>query len=233
MTERLVRPPTLTKAVADSIRETIFRGGNLPGDPLPEVELSGSLGVARGTVREALRMLRDEGLVDIIPHRGAFVKKLSSRTAKELYTLRALLEPYAVRLALENQAYSKQDLDSLEMLAQRPRRIENADGNIYETIEADVAFHLLICGRSNHHLLIETLNRLQSLTRLFLFNIRLYQSRANSDEPTHQEICEAVRAGDPSHAEEILRKHIDTSGRALLGQMEEVGLHRSASGPKA
>jgi DNA-binding GntR family transcriptional regulator len=220
MVKRVVRPPTLTAAVADSIRENIFQGELQPGEPLREVELSDSLEVSRGTIREALRMLRDEGLVEVIPHRGASVKGLSLQTAKELYTLRALLEPYAVRLALENQAYSKEDLEAMKALGQRLGQLEKSGGAIYETVQADVEFHRLICSRSEHQLLLETLKRLQSLTWLFVFHIRLYQSDAYTDEPSHYEVYEAIRSGDPSHAEETLREHIGTAGRALLIRME-------------
>ena len=66
-----MRPPTLTATVAEHIREAIVRGQFIPGAPLHEVELSKSLGISRGTVREALRHLQDENLVDIVPHQGS------------------------------------------------------------------------------------------------------------------------------------------------------------------
>src|SRR5208283_1850229 len=100
-----VRPPTLTATVVDHIRAAIVQGQFAPGAPLHEVDLCNLLGVSRGTVREALRQLRDENLVEIVPHRGACVTTLSPRRAWEIYTLRAQLEPYAVRLAIEREAY--------------------------------------------------------------------------------------------------------------------------------
>ena len=89
------RPPTLTATVADSIREGIFRGELHPGKPLREVELAEALDVSRGTVREALRQIQDESLVEVIPHRGAFVTNLTPKMADELHTIRALIEPLA------------------------------------------------------------------------------------------------------------------------------------------
>lgn len=222
MVRQIVRPPTLTAAVADAIRDAIFRGELHPGEPLREVELSQSLDVSRGTIREALRQLQEHGLVAVIPHRGAFVIRLSPRMARELYTLRALVEPYAVCLAMENNAYSKEDMEALEALARRLGDLEQREDATYETVKADVAFHRLICSRSDHQLLLDIYSGLQSLTRLFVFHIRLYQSDAYSDEPSHYEIFEAIRTGDPVHAAEVLRAHINAAGAALLIRMEEV-----------
>ena len=82
--ERLNRPPTLTAATAQNIQQAILRGDFAPGDALREADLSENLGVSRGTVREALRLLHQEGaLVEVIPHRGAFVIQLTVERAKE------------------------------------------------------------------------------------------------------------------------------------------------------
>ena len=175
MVDQVVRPRTLTAVVVDSIRDAILRGELPPGKALREEELSQSLDVSRGTVREALRVLSEEGLVEIKPHRGAFVRKLSPRTAAEIETLRALIEPYAVRVAVENRAYSEQDMEALEALAQRVDELFEK-GDMIETIKADVAFHRLICERSDHQLLLEVLEHVQSLMMQFMLNTTLYRS---------------------------------------------------------
>src|SRR6478752_9173957 len=97
----LRRPETLTTAVAQYIKDAIVQGEFAPGSRLPEVALAAQLDTSRGTVREALRTLADGGLIQIIPRRGVFVSQLSVRTTWEITSLRALLEPYAARLALE------------------------------------------------------------------------------------------------------------------------------------
>jgi DNA-binding GntR family transcriptional regulator len=101
------RPPTLVAAAADNIRHEILRGELLPGQSLPEVELSKTLNISLGSVREALRLLQQDCLVEVIPYRGAFVARLSTERVEEIYTLRCLLEPYAVRLSIENQLNTK------------------------------------------------------------------------------------------------------------------------------
>src|SRR2546429_4548451 len=105
--EQFVRPPTLTATVAEHIKEAIFRGSPPPGAPLHEVELSKSLGVSRGTVREALRYLQDETLVEIHPHQGASVTRLSPRSEEHTSELQSRLH-LVCRLLLEKKKNKKQ-----------------------------------------------------------------------------------------------------------------------------
>jgi DNA-binding GntR family transcriptional regulator len=217
-TAHFVRPPTLTATVVDHIREALVRGHLLPSAPLHEVELSKSLGVSRGTVREALRHLRDENLVEIIPHQGAFVTKLSAAKAWEIYTLRAQLEPYALRLAMERHAYRPQDVDELDALVRRLGDLER-NGDLSEVIATDLEFHRVICERSDHGLVKDVLRSLRFQTRLFILNTIIYHSDLERDELTHRVILDAVRAGDPARAEESMRKHINDAGTWLLSRM--------------
>lgn len=217
--KNLVRPPTLTSAVSDAIRQAILRGDYLPGDPLHEVELGKSFDISRGTVREALRQLQQEGLVEVFPHRGAFVTLLSSQKVKEIYTLRALLEPYAVRLAIESKAYQPSDIAELQYLV---KRLGELDGQSVdpELINTDMRFHRLMCERCGHQLLLEVLNNLQSLTLLFILNTKLYHSDLERDEATHAEILEGIQSNDPQRAEGILRNHLVDAGTSLLARMQ-------------
>lgn len=215
-----VRPPTLTATVTEHIRQAIVRGELAPSSPLHEVDLGKSLSVSRGTVREALRQLQDEGLVEVIPHQGAFVTKLSPRKAWEIYTLRARLEPYAVRLALENHAYIQEDLSALDALVRLMGGLER-QGKPFEQIAADMEFHRVMCERSNHQVLMDVLRSLQFQTRLFIFNTMLYHSDLVGDEPSHRRILEKIRQGDPSQTEEIVREHIVQAGTSLLRRMQE------------
>ncbi len=191
------------------------------GAPLREVELSEQLNVSRGTMREALRMLQEPGLVELITHRGAFVTSLSPETISEIYTLRALLEPYAVQMALENGAYTKKHLDALEELVGLMGQFK-LKGDVFAGSKADVDFHYLICEPSDHQLLLQVLRNLKSLTRLCMLSIELYDSSLPSDELHHRQILEAIQSGGPLRAAEIVRKHINDSRVALLAQIERM-----------
>ena len=230
--QRVTRPPTLTAATAQNIQEAILRGDFAPGDPLREAELSERLEVSRGTVREALRLLHQEGaLVEIIPHRGAFVIRLSLERAREIYTLRALLEPYAIRIAVENEAFSERDLDELEALIQRLEESEH-EGNDPALVRVDMEFHRLATRRCNHQLLLEMVGKLQSQTLILIFNTKRYRSDKVPDSVSHRAILEGIRAGDPLVAEEIVRNHIIDAGSSLVKRMEEVQQIESLPAPE-
>jgi DNA-binding GntR family transcriptional regulator len=220
MALHIERPPTLTHTVTDAIRESIFHGDIFPSEPLREIALAESLDVSRITVREALRRLHEEGLVEIFPHRGAFVTELTPTRAREVYSFRALVEPYAVRLALRASAYSRADLNRLEALAEWLGERERGDTSVYDTTGADIEFHRLACSRADHGLLIEALDRLQSLTWLFLLNTRVYDEVDYFGAPSHLEIAAAIRSADPELAGETLQEHIEGAGKVLLRRLE-------------
>jgi DNA-binding GntR family transcriptional regulator len=219
---KLDRPPTLVEAVTESLRKEILKGNFLPGTPLTEVELSKNLDISRGTAREALRHLDQEGLVEVIPHRGAFVAQLSPQKVKEIYTLRSLLEPYAVRLSMENLAFDVEYLDEMRELVRLMGVYEKA-GDYQRTIEVDIRFHEMSSVRCGHELLIDVLHNLQSLTLMFILTTKLYRSDMVSDEVSHQAIFDGILSGDPVFAEEIVRKHITDAGTSLMKRMEEIG----------
>lgn len=219
--KKVERPPTLAVAAANSIKEAILDGQLLPGEPLHEIELSEKLNISRGTAREALRLLSQEGLVAIIPYRGAFVASLSRKMVEEIYTLRALLEPYAVRLCMENHAFDESTLNQMEGLIKRMGEMEQL-GDYSETIKADIKFHEIISERCGHALLTDVLKNLQSMTLIFILSTKLYQSDMISDEVSHQAIFEGIRSGNPQFAEDIVRKHITDAGVSLLRRMEEL-----------
>lgn len=220
--QRVTRPPTLTAATAQNIQEGILRGDFAPGDPLREAELSERLEVSRGTVREALRVLHQDGaLVEIIPHRGAFVIQLSLERAREIYTLRALLEPYAIRIAVENKSYTEQDFDELNALVRRLEELEQ-EGNDSAQVKADIEFHRVATARCNHQLLLEMVGKLQSQTLVLIFNTKRYRSDRVPDSVSHRAVLEGIRGGDPRVAEEIVRNHIIDAGSSLVRRMEEV-----------
>lgn len=219
---KLDRPPTLVEAVAESLRKEILQGSLMPGTPLTELELSKKLDISRGTVRESLRQLDQEGLVKIIPHRGAFVVRLTSQKVSEIYTLRVLLEPYAVRLSMENQAFDEEYLTEMRKVVSLMGEYEER-GDYQHSIEADIRFHEMSCKRCGHELLMDVLHNLQSLTLVFILTTKLYRSDMINDEVSHQAIFDAILSKDPELAEMIVRKHIIDAGTSLKKRMEEVG----------
>jgi DNA-binding GntR family transcriptional regulator len=158
--------------------------------------------------------------VDIFPHRGAFVAKLSSKKVTEIYTLRALLESYAVRLALEKRAYAAADFRKMKALVKQLGELEQTTGYA-GSVEVDMQFHQLICHCCEHQLLLEMIGNLQSLTLMFILNTKLYQSDRQQDDVSHRAVLEAILEGVPEVAEQVVRQHIIDAGAALVERMEE------------
>lgn len=221
MLQNMVRPPTLVATVKDTIRDSIFAGEYEPGSPLRESNLCEVMNISRSTVREALRELQEEGLVEIQPHRGAFVTELSSRTIRELFSIREVLEPLAVHQAMKDGAFSEETLDNLESLVKEMGESERS-GRHLDNIKADANFHQRICEPSDNQLLIGILKNLQSKNTLCIRYVRVYDLDDPSREVAHQEILDAIRAGDPDIACESVRKHVAEAGARLLARLEKM-----------
>lgn len=216
----LQRPETLTEAVAHHIRDAIVRGEFAPGSALPEIRLADQLGTSRGTVREALRALEDQGLVEILPHKGSFVSRMTKRRARELYDLRMVLEAYAVRIAVERGAFSN---DGRLALEDRLEALEAAatEGDPMAMIETERALHREIWSRCAHALLLEYLSTLQLQTRRLLIYNKVFSTPPSEELAMHRDLVEAIISGDPDAAEAAMRAHIRTSATLVLAKMPE------------
>lgn len=215
----LERPETLTSAVARYIRDAIMRGQFSPGQSLPEVWLAEQLQTSRGTIREAFRTLAEQGLVEIVPHRGSFVATLTPRKAQEIYTLRAELESYAVRLVMERGGYSSDALVELR-LALEQLRVDPADADQFELADADMRFHELLTRASDHQLLLEVLDGLRLQMRQFIVYTKLMGSDEEPEYETHGRLVRAVESGDAVRAAQAVHDHICQAGRQLLRKLE-------------
>jgi DNA-binding GntR family transcriptional regulator len=212
------RPETLTSAVARSIGEAIVLGQFAPGQPLPEVPLSLQLGTSRGTVREALRLLADQGLVEIYRHRGAFVAPATPRKAREIFTLRAELEVFAVRLVFERGGYSEATLEALEEALERLAGAASR-ADIFETAELDMRFHDLLSRDCDHQTLLDVLSGLRLQMRRFIVYTKLIHSDVEPEAVTHRRLLDAIRTGDVHCATDALRRHILEAGEHLLRKL--------------
>ena len=219
MLNELVRPPTIRETLVDTLQSAILKGELKQGHPLREEELSNSLKVARGTLREAFQILQKEGLVEIFPHRGAFVTTLSLRKIEEIYSFRQLVEPYAVGLAMERNAYGEQDLEELEALLRRMAEYEQRDDG-FRLKKTDVDFHYQICKPSDHQLLLGMLKNIQSLTLLCVMNFQYYDPNPTLQEPLHREILNLILSGDCVHTQNRIREHLGAAKSELLAGLE-------------
>ncbi len=214
----LHRPETLTTAVASYIRDAIVHGEFSPGSRLPEVALASQLETSRGTVREALRTLADGGLIQIIPRRGVFVSQLSVRATWEITSLRALLEPYASRLALEasgsDHAIRDETRAAFEVL-----RGAIQTGDPLTVAHADVAFHRSVYARCGHEMLLSQLDTLGVLSRRVVLTNQVLSADAPTLIAQHAPIVQAVELRDPELLESAVRAHVIEAGELLMTRM--------------
>ena len=198
--------------VASEIRQLIMGGLLGPGQPVNQDEIAERLGVSRMPVREALRTLAVEGLVQFHPNRGAVVTELSRRDMEELYALRIMLEGPAARRSAENM--TSEHLTGLQGLIKEMERLR--DGPRAEWAEVHYRFHLSLyeaAGMPRLGRLIAALrNLVEPYSRIY---IRLPE-RMRQAEREHRDLVAACRKRDGERAEKVLIEHLSSPSRALL-----------------
>lgn len=212
--DEMVRPRTIKETLVDTLREAILRGDLKQGAPLREEELGNSLKVARGTLREAFHLLQQEGLVQVYPHKGAFVTSLTERNINEIFSSRILIEPYLVDIAMKNGAYDSQVLRDIEKHLHRLGKYEQ-QVDVFGRLKTDVEFHYLICVPAGHQVLLDFLKNIQSQTLLCVMNY-LNEPDSILQEPLHREILDSIRSGDRGRTRKILEDHLEEGKNGLL-----------------
>jgi DNA-binding GntR family transcriptional regulator len=192
------------------IRRLILSGDLAPGAPINQEVLAHSLGISTTPLREAMRRLKSEGLVQLDAHRDARVSSLNLEEARDLFELRRSLDPLAASLAAERRTH--EDLTALRgaLLHLKPLP---GDPAVSELI-AHRRFHSALYRAAHNDLLIATLDGLwdkaDRYRRLALNTPRTTQSLEQKSEE-HNLLVEHIAARDSEAAAEVMRSHIDTS----------------------
>jgi len=207
MTISTIAQLSLAKQAEMAIRDGIINGTFAAGQRLNEVELATSLGISRAPLREALQGLSNEGLVELVPRRGARVASFQIDQVIELHEVRQALETMGASLAAVRAA--KSDVHELQELVDHTRAIMSASTS--HSYPVDVDLHLKILNLSGNR-------RLQELWHDVTLQLRLARSRSG-DQPErardaldeHQIIVRAIAAGDGPAAAEAMRAHLEAS----------------------
>ena len=203
----------LAEKVASVLRRAIVQGKFVPGERLPEIWLSKQLGVSRAPIREAFRILGIEGLVEVIPQKGARVRGLTSRDVENIYELRSALDSLAVRLAIP-QLQERDFVHLQKLLSQMKSYLEKGDNHSYQRLNSE--FHDLFYQRSQNQWLCDVYNGLMKhIMRLRSFSLSL-SGRLTQSYKEHIEIIEAIKSNKIREAEELSGRHTQKAGRALL-----------------
>jgi DNA-binding GntR family transcriptional regulator len=213
----------LRQMVAARLRTEILEGDLKPGEWLRQEALSRRHGVSQTPVREALKQLAAEGLVEDVPYRGVRVVDLQRGDVEDLYACRAAIESRAARYAAAN--ITEDEVDELELLYLRMRSCPVPEGLI-EYRELNRKFHAVIIAASRRSFLVRNLAQLWSAFPTMLWSNVAPVAEASApgrDEPDtaeHAEIVAAFRRRDPERAARAVRHHIEAACIALLAAME-------------
>jgi len=205
MIRKPLNVPSLNAKVYETLWEMIINGDLAPGFRLQEYMLVNTLGTSKTPIKLALAKLEQDGLVKIIPRRGAYVITLSKDVAVEVYLLREVLEGLATRLAAQN--LSNDDLRKLGSLF--PKMEQEIEGSRYKNfVGYDEEFHEIIMKASNHSRLQEFLKSLLGFIKMFKFRSSTIAGRTMAANKEHIEIYKALENRDAFKAEEAMRYHI-------------------------
>lgn len=207
-----------SEGIARLLRSEIFTGTLAAGATLPERLLAERLQVSRTPVREALIILQSEGLVELVPNKGASVRTITAGDLAEIYTLRGLLESHAARLASERATVEQ--LDAMEDAQTRLRRMY-ARGSAADQAMADLAFHTAVCEAAGSPFLATLVGQVLAFTVSFRANYKYPADRSQTALVEHDAIFAAIGAHDSELAERLMREHVASSCTFALTQFDD------------
>lgn len=196
---------SLSSRVFHTIRENILSGKYVTEEELKEKTIGEELGVSRTPVREALRQLELEGLVTIIPNKGAYVVGISQKDIRDIYEIRSRLEGLCASWAAVN--ITKEQLDELEENIYLSD-FHSAKGNSEQVVELDNKFHEILYNASAskelRHVLLDFHHYVQRVRKITL----AVPERAIDSNKEHRKIVEALKAHDAAQAEKLANVHM-------------------------
>ncbi|NJQ01732.1 GntR family transcriptional regulator [Streptomyces zingiberis] len=203
----LTRSTTLREQALEALRAAITGGRYRPGDHLGEVEIAERLSVSRGTVREALRHLQQEGLVTPGARGMLRVSQLSPAEVRELFQVREVLEGLAVRQIIESSRRAEA-VRALRQAVERLREAVASGADLEAKVEADLGFHLLLCELSGNTVLLRTWRQLEGPIRVVIMSASTERREVAMAASAHLPVVEAIERGDTAGAQAVLHVHM-------------------------
>ena len=195
----------LRDVVFNTLRKAILRGELKPGERLMEIQLANKLGVSRTPIREAIRKLELEGLVLMIPRKGAEVAQITEKNMQDVLEVRKALEELSVQLACER--ITPEQVEEMKMAAEDFRKVLKS-GDVTKIAEADVQFHDIIFAATNNQRLITLLNNLRE--QMYRYRVEYLKNPSNHEQllREHEAIYRGIMEKDKDVVTEMIRKHI-------------------------
>ena len=203
----------LRDVVFNTLRQAILRGELKPGERLMEIQLANKLGVSRTPIREAIRKLELEGLVLMIPRKGAEVAEITEKSLRDVLEVRRALEELAVELVCEK--ITDEQIQDLKGAAE-DFKASLKEGDITRIAEADVKFHDVIYMATDNQKLIQLLNNLRE--QMYRYRVE-YLKRSDFHQQLideHEEIIETIESGQKDWAVQVVCQHVDNQVEAVM-----------------
>jgi GntR family transcriptional regulator, gluconate operon transcriptional repressor len=215
--EVAVRSPSLTEQVIATLRQAIIAQEFTPGEALVEATTAARLGVSRGPLREAIRRLEVEGLVET-GRRGYVVVGISDEDIDEIYSVRAVLERFALTLAVERR--TPDDESELKLLQVEIERATKS-GDPFRFAAADVAFHSFFYSMARHRRLQGMWEQIAPSVKILLETTNYVDRDLRSAARAHRVLLETFLSKDVERLLPVLDDHLRNSRRLVFLAQEE------------
>jgi len=208
-----LRKKSLREQALIALRRAITTGELQQGTHLVETELSASMQISRGTLREALRQLEQEGLVSAGERGRLSVRHLDNKEIQDIFAVRASLESLAATTLLQREDLT----DALEQLRAAVKKMELLAGNeIEERIEADLEFHRTLCRLSENDTLLHTWEQLEGSIRMSIMFGGFERGVKNMDVARHFKLVDTIEAGDAAAVGAEIAEHMHIAAQTLM-----------------
>lgn len=203
----------LRDVVFNTLRDAILKGELEPGERLMEIQLAERLGVSRTPIREALRKLELEGLVNMVPRKGAEVADITEKSLRDVLEVRKALEELSVQLACEK--ITEEEIEELKRVAERFKDTLD-DQDVTKIAEADVAFHDVIYTATDNQKLILLLNNLRE--QMYRYRVEYLKKEEAYPQliAEHEELIDNISKRNKEEATRIMCEHIDNQVATVI-----------------
>ncbi|NGP04915.1 GntR family transcriptional regulator [Rhodococcus sp. 14C212] len=203
---------SLRQQAVAALRSAITSGALAPSSPLVETELSEMLQISRGTLREAMRQLQQEGLISAGARGRLYVRHLDAKEIRDIFAVRAALEALAVRELAElpdRSTVVPALREALDIMAR-------AEHDLDARIEADLNFHRILCRLTGNETLMHSWQSLEGSIRMSIMFAGLEKAVGNMDVGRHSAIVDAIETGDSDEAAATVRSHMKWAATNLV-----------------
>ena len=208
----------LRDVVFNTLREAILKGELQPGERLMELQLASKLGVSRTPIREAIRMLEQEGLAVTMPRKGAEVARMTLKDMEDVLEIREALDELAAQIACERIT-----AEQMQMLKNTKNEFEKIleTGEVKKIADVDVRFHDIIYEATDNARLVALLSNMRE--QLFRYRVEYLKTPENYPAliSEHNAIVEALEERDKAKVTEAMHEHVTNQAVAVKGIIQE------------